>query len=52
MPSETLSEKDETRKAYVRQDKYTVTALDVITAMVSRRDEITKLATTNVRSSS
>ena len=40
------------RKAYVRNDKYTVTALDEITATVSRQDEITKFATKNVRSNS
>jgi hypothetical protein len=40
------------RKAYVRKGKQTVTALYVITATVSRRDEITKFATKNVRSNS
>ena len=40
------------RKAYVRKELYTVIALDVITATVSRQDKITMSATKNVRPNS
>ena len=50
--SETLSENDETREAYVKQEKSTETDLDVITATVSWQDVIIKPTTTNVMSSS
>ena len=47
-----LSKNDETREAYVMQEKSTETDLDVITATVSRQDVVTKPTTTNVMSSS